>query len=90
MNKQFQPKLTKKSSQKSPTSEKLKKIRGSKLCSQGSKVNEELNQNKLEEVPEIVENLAIPAGPVGSQSLQNMARELRNLQGVSPIRTGQQ
>ena len=44
-------------------------------------MNEELIQNELEEVPEIVENPAIPAGPLGSQSLQNMAKELINLRG---------
>ncbi|XDA91089.1 hypothetical protein R6Z07M_019733 [Ovis aries] len=52
MNKQIQPKLTKNSSQKTLSTEELKKIRGSKLCSQGSKVNEELNQNELEKIPD--------------------------------------
>ena len=52
-------KLPKKSSQKTPTTKKLKKIRCSKLCSQSSNVNEELNQ-KDAEVPENMETPAIP------------------------------
>ena len=66
---------------RSSTSKKLKKTRGSKLCSQCSKVNEELNQDKAEEVTEIVESPAIPARPVGSQWLQSTARDFRSLQG---------
>ena len=53
-------KLPKKTSQKTPTTRKLKKIRGSKLCSQSSNVNEELNQKEAE-VPETMETAAIPA-----------------------------
>lgn len=66
VNKHIQAKLTKKAPQKASTTEKLKKIRGSKLCSQCSKVNEELNQNGLEEAPEIMESPAIQAGHMGS------------------------
>ena len=67
VNNHLQAKLTKKTSQKPPTTRNLRKIRGSKLCSQCFKVNEELNQNGPEEVPESVETPVIPVGPVGSQ-----------------------
>ena len=67
INKHIQSKLAKKASQKAPTSENLKKIRGSDLCSQHSMVNEELNHNTLEEAPEILETPAIPAGQMHSQ-----------------------
>ena len=67
INKHIQSKLTKKASQKDPTSESLKKIRGSELCSQHSMVNEELNHNTLEEAPEILETPAIPTGQRHSQ-----------------------
>ena len=67
VNNHLQAKMTKKTSQKPPTTRNLRKIRGSKLCSQCSKVNEELNQNGPEEVPESMETPVIPAGPVGSQ-----------------------
>ena len=55
VNKHIQEKLAKKASQKSPTSNKLKKIRGSMLCSHCSKVNEELNQDEKKKVTEIME-----------------------------------
>ncbi|CAI9180158.1 unnamed protein product [Rangifer tarandus platyrhynchus] len=42
------------------TTKKLKKIRGSKLCSRHFNVNEQLNQKEAEEVPEIVQTAAIP------------------------------
>ncbi|XFG16825.1 hypothetical protein AB1E19_020449 [Capra hircus] len=54
VNNHLQARLTKKTSQKPPTTRKLKKIRGPKLCSRCSKVKEELNQNGPEEVPESV------------------------------------
>ncbi|DAA12533.1 TPA: hypothetical protein BOS_26442 [Bos taurus] len=52
VNNHLQAKMTKKTSQKPPTTRNLRKIRGSKLCSQCSKVNEELNQNGPVEVPD--------------------------------------
>ncbi|XP_024845010.1 uncharacterized protein LOC113887461 [Bos indicus x Bos taurus] len=67
VNNHLRAKLTKKTSQKPPTTRNLRKNGGSKLCSQCCKVNEELNQNGPEEVPESVEIPVIPAGPVGSQ-----------------------
>ena len=67
VNNHLQAKMTKKMSQKPPTTRNLRKIRGSKLCSQCSKVNEELNQNGPEEVPENVETPVFPVGPLGSQ-----------------------
>ena len=81
VNNHLQAKLPKKTSQKPPTTRNLRKIGGSKLCSQCSKVNEELNQNGPEEVPESVETRVIWVGPVGSQWLEGMARDLRNLRG---------
>ena len=67
VNKHIQEKVAKKASQKSPTSEKLKKTRGSKFFSQCSKVNEELSQDEPKDVTETMESPPIPAGPVGSQ-----------------------
>ena len=84
VNKHIQAKLTNEVSKKKKQIsylKKLKKIRGSKLCIQCSKLNEELKQNEPEKVPGIVQNLVIPAKLVGSQSLQSMARDLRNLRG---------
>ena len=66
-NKHIQPKLMKEAFQIAPTSENIKNIRGSNLCSQCSKGNEELNQNQLEVAPEIMETPAIPAGEMHSQ-----------------------
>ena len=80
-NKRIQPKLTKEAFQIAPTSENIKNIKGSNLCSQCSKVNEELNQNQLEVAPEIMETPAIPAGEMCSQWLENIARELRIIPG---------
>ena len=49
-----------KKTQNIPTTKKLKKIRCSKLCSQSSKANEQLNQKEPEEVPETTVTPAIP------------------------------
>ena len=67
VNKHIQEKVANKASQKTATSKKLKKIRGSKLCSQCSKMNEDLNQNKREEAPEMMETPVIPAGQMSNQ-----------------------
>ena len=66
-NKHIQPKLMKEAFQIAPTSENIKNIRGSNLCSQCFKVNEKLNENQLEVAPEIMETPAIPAGEMCSQ-----------------------
>ena len=67
VNKHIHSELTKEASQKTPTSKKLKKIRGSKLCRLCSKVNENLNQNESVEVLGIVEIHDFPGRLVGSQ-----------------------